>query len=522
MIRRSSQRRAAGVALLMAIVCAACGGSSRSSSADAASADPNGVFRKGVSMTAGGGFCFDPAKLGVSSRGQVDGYLVYGGWLRHLQDGKYEPWLAESVTIVDPKTINTKIRPNLKFSDGTPVDAAAAKRSIERNIASNNTAGIRIPELKLVSKIDVVSPTEFTIRFNTDAAGVFYLLMADVETVPISLAAIDSGADLCQKPVGAGPYMVSSFDAGTKITLSRNPNYFDVASVRVPTVEYVHVSDPASAVNGLRSGAIDYAAIPFSEAASMPSNIKSITYKNAPWWMSMCATKPPLDNILVRQALNYATDRESIASTLYGSQGEPAWGLWPSDSQYFSQDTKSYYAYNPTKAKELLTQAGYPNGIEFGAYGGGTAGDGQRLLEILQSQWAKVGVKIRILPLTITSEYFSNVRELSFTFSMVRPGVTRLTRLVTTPSVGNPCHLPVTDVDAAAAKLSAMPPGSPDAVATWNQAQVAMVKTYAFGVLIAFQVDAYAYNADRVASFKAVRDAFDALEPDLLSIFIKK
>ena len=135
--------------------------------------------------------------------------------LRQNADGSYSPGLAKSATVVDPQTIEVELQPNVKFSDGTPMNAEAVKFSIERTMASGNVGAVRAELLPDRGSITVNSPTKLTITLKTPIAGQFYNLLANGETFVVSPTAVQSGTSLDEKPVGAGPFMLESFTPET-------------------------------------------------------------------------------------------------------------------------------------------------------------------------------------------------------------------------------------------------------------------------------------------------------------------
>ena len=101
----------------------------------------------------------------------------------------------------------------------------------------------------------------------------------------------------------------------------------------------------------------------------------------------LCKNKPPFDNLKVRQALNYAIDRDEINDLIYQGTSEPIWAFWTQSSKLFNPKLKDYYAYNPKKAKKLLKEAGAEN-LTFDFYAGPTP-ETKRIGEILKEQMGR-------------------------------------------------------------------------------------------------------------------------------------
>jgi ABC-type transport system substrate-binding protein len=178
-------------------------------SAASSDVDKAGVLKLGGDLAQLGGIRFDPETV-ASPNDWYTQQWIYDSLLRQNADGSYSPGLAKSATVIDPQTIVIELQPNVKFSDGTPMDADAVKFSLERMLASDNTGAIRA-ELYEIGSITVDSPTKLTIALKTPIAGQFYNLLANGETMVVSPTAAKSGTPLDQKPVGAGPFLLKSY-----------------------------------------------------------------------------------------------------------------------------------------------------------------------------------------------------------------------------------------------------------------------------------------------------------------------
>jgi peptide/nickel transport system substrate-binding protein len=230
----------------------------------------------------------------------------------------------------------------------------------------------------------------------------------------------------------------------------------------------------------------------------------------------------PLGNLQVRQALNYATDRDDINQKLYNGASSAAWTLYPSTDKFGDKALDNFYKYNPKKAKTLLSQAGYPNGFELTAITG-AAGDPATIDQIIQAQWAKVGVKLNLqVSNNLVADWYSNPKGQTNTVPMIREGVGRLTRLVTSDAFANVCKFQVPQIDAIATQLSGLPTDDPAAAKLWKQADQLWTKTYADGVPTVFALQNIAYNSSRVGGVAYHTDAIMQWEPDFTKIYIKK
>jgi peptide/nickel transport system substrate-binding protein len=216
-----------------------------------------GPLRMPYDLAAFGGVKFDPTTPSNPNDWYMQQWL-YDSLLHQNADGSYSPALAKSATVKDPQTVEIELRPGIKFSDGSPLDADAVKFSIERTLAAKNVGSVRA-ELNEISNITVNSPTSLTIALKTPIAGQFYNLLAHGETFVVSPTAVRSGTPLDQKPVGAGPYVLESFTPENRAVFTRNPNYYDKKKIKIPRIELVQAAstDPQAAINSLLDGATD-------------------------------------------------------------------------------------------------------------------------------------------------------------------------------------------------------------------------------------------------------------------------
>ena len=199
---------------------------------------------------------YDPVKMTVADSGTVLGQLLYDTLLRVEPDGTYTPEMAKSAKIVDPQTISVVLRPNLKFQDGTPIDAEAVSYTITRN---RDATSIAFPGLiKDVASVDVVDPTNLTIHLTKPEAGAFYALLAGLTTMPISRAAVERNDDNpVTNPLGGGPFRVKEYTPEQHLLLTKSPTYWNAKNTKLAGIEYVQAPIGPAAINDLRAGSVD-------------------------------------------------------------------------------------------------------------------------------------------------------------------------------------------------------------------------------------------------------------------------
>jgi peptide/nickel transport system substrate-binding protein len=489
MPRRS--RRGAGVPrllLALALCVGASGIAAREGAATgpAASVAPNGVLRIAASLapTAAGALHLDPAKSTTPLVDYPYQLLVYDALLRRTAAGGFEPSLATKATIADQQTIDVELRAGVTFPDGTPFDAEAVKLGVERNQA--NMGQQFQAEFAQLAGIDVVGALSLRLRLSTPIAGAFYPLLAGQEFFIVSPTAVRNGVDLDKTPVGAGPFVLKELVPEQKMVFVKNRRYYGAKQIRLAGIEFIDSPAGAPRVSLLKSGGADYGEISVDDIAAMRSadfTVRTRGNDDAMYWLPVCKTNKPLDDPRVRQALNYAIDRDELNQALFMGAGEPQWALWPKANRLFPKDLDGYYRYNPKKARELLKAAGFGEGFEVSVIAPPNAPTVDRMAEVVQAQWQKIGVTLKIVPTAnyVQDLYVDHRADFGLNPS-IRPGLVHLTGPFTPGSIGNLCGYSNPQLNAIADTLKGLAPDDPQVLTLWKQAQDFVVKDQALGI----------------------------------------
>jgi len=470
--------------------------------------DPKGVVHvaAGLLPTTTGALHFDPA---ASTTAEVDypwQVLVYDALLRRTAGGGLEPSLASKATIVDPQTIDVELRPGVVFSDGTPFNAEAVKLVVERNQA--NTKQQFRAEFAMLTNVESTGDLSLRLHLSQPVAGAFYPLLAGQEFFIVSPTAIRNGVDVDATPVGAGPFVLTRWVPEQQMTFAKNPKYYGAKQIRLGGVELVNSQLGAPRISLLKSGGVDYGEITVDDISTMRGSgfvVRTQGNDDAMYWFPACKSAKPTDNVNVRKALNYALDRNEINQALFSGAGEPQWALWPKANRLFPKDLDGYYRLNLTKAKQLLKRAGYAKGLQLSVIPPPGAPAIQRMAEIVQSQWKKIGVNLEIKPTSnyIQDAYVEHKAQLALNPS-IRPGLVHLTGPFTPGSIGNLCDYSNPRVNAIADQLRALAPDDPKAVSLWKQAQDFVVKDQALGVFGLFGPVVTTWNAKRLGGVQVI------------------
>ncbi|NMM99355.1 ABC transporter substrate-binding protein [Bifidobacterium olomucense] len=325
------------------------------------------------------------------------------------------PALAESWSVSDNGLEYTmKLRKGVTFHDGDKWNSDALIYNINRYTKPDdpNYDKTLLTYYTVLTYVDHVEKVDdYTVKFVLKEPFAFFL--ADLYNVyfasPKSLKEHGSKGQ-ASHPVGTGPFVFDSLQANQSITFSKNAKYWGT----VPKLDKIVVQlipDASARTAVLRSGRVDWieGAQP-DDLASLQQAGFAVTQNAFDWewsWQLYTSENGPLSNKKVRQALNYAIDREAICKDLLHGTAQPATQFFAPASLYYDKSDDTY-TYDLDKAKQLLQEAGYPNGFEM-KVGYITAGSGamqpKAMNEALQAQLAKVGVKVTFDPVDFSTMY---------------------------------------------------------------------------------------------------------------------
>ncbi|MBI5035270.1 MAG: ABC transporter substrate-binding protein [Chloroflexi bacterium] len=348
---------APAVAATSAPVPTAAPASSASSSAAASSAPTNTNFSIaiGVDMDT-----FDPVQLTTTTVGNVLDYIAET--LTTIdRDGKLQPMLAKSWDVSADGLIYTlKLQDGVKFSDGQALTAAAVKANIERLMDPDVKVAQRAPFVTIKS-VEAVDATTLKITLKNTYPPLLQAFSTTTSAI-LSPATIDKaspGYKNVTQPVGTGPYVYKEYAKGSQIVFAKNANYWGKKPY-YDNVTFRIVPEAATRESLLLAGQVDVIILPpTSDIPALQKNsaVKvAVAPSNRIVYIGLNNTVKPLDNPKVRQALNYAVNKEEILKTImFGAGFALDAPIAPSLFGYCKTGT---YEYNPEKAKALLKEAG--------------------------------------------------------------------------------------------------------------------------------------------------------------------
>ncbi|MGC5247418.1 ABC transporter substrate-binding protein [Gordonia sp. DT219] len=299
------------------------------------------------------------------------------------------------------------LRNGVHFTDGTPFNADAVIFNLDRYLNPRapqynvSVAGRAALSLAGVSGYHAVDEQTVAI----DTKGVYSHLPEDLTMVYIAspTAITKWGAAFGSHPVGTGPFVFDSMRRGQQLILRANPNYWRGAP-KLQKLVLIPVPDASSRLAAIRSHSVDWAEAPNPDdikwLASNGYDVLTNSYDHVwPWIFDV--RKKPLSDVRVRQALNFAINRNSIANHLLASTADPADQVAPRASLAY-HGSNDFYDYDPAKARRLLAEAGYPNGfsmsVSYPTSGSGNMQPGS-MNQAMQADLARIGVHVNLKPI---------------------------------------------------------------------------------------------------------------------------
>jgi ABC-type transport system substrate-binding protein len=270
--------------------------------------------------------------------------------------GELGPGLASAWKVADDgSSITLTLRDGVKFSDGTALDAAAVKASLERFKASANGK-----DIASVATITAEGTNSVVLAMSKADSSIPTALSDRAGMIVSPTAAQKEGKDFAARPVGAGKYTLESLQTGAAVNYKRNDAYWGDKGA-APTLNWQVFKDPQAMVTAFQSNVVDV-------AVSVPplsvDKLKSVAGKQvvvgpaySETMINFNAKLAPTDRVEIRQAINYALDREVVRKAASGDAAEVTWTALPPTHPYYDASIAPTYPYDEAKAKALVAQA---------------------------------------------------------------------------------------------------------------------------------------------------------------------
>lgn len=391
-------------ALAIAVVLSACSSPGGSSTAGPGSAAPGTSSDATIQI----GSLYEPQNLdntGGGGQGVTEAFNgnVYEGLYRLTDAGKVEPLLADNYTISDDGVTYTfEIRQGVTFHSGKALTSEDVKTSIER-VISDQSQSARKSSFEAIAAIEAPAPDTVVVTLAGPSISFIYNL-AYVWIVNKDAADITATED------GTGPYVLDKWTRGSALSLSRFDGYWGTAAANREVV-FNYFTDATALSNALLTNAIDIitnvqspdALSEFEGNANYVVNNGASTTKELLVFNDRVA---PFDKVEVRKAVYSAIDRAKLLNAIWGDKGTLIGSMVPPTDPWY-EDLTGENPYDSALAKQLLTDAGYPNGFEF-TLDTPTYDPHPVVAEFVKSELAKVGITVTINSIT-ADEWYTKV-----------------------------------------------------------------------------------------------------------------
>ena len=352
---------AAAAATTLALALAACSG--QSDPGGSASADKDYSQLRLASSTAQASW--DPALQTSAFDGIWQWTAVYDTLLTCNQDGTVGPGAAEEFEFTDDNTtLSMTLREGMTFEDGSPIDSAAVKASIEHMQTGGGSGAVR------VAGLTVTAPDERTVVVSAPAPrGLLTTYMCLSPGIVASPAAIAS-ADVDAVPVSSGPYTFDSANStsGSVLTFVKRDDYWNADAYPYKKVVVTIMTDVTARLNALKTGQVDGAALSAQTVAeAKATQVDVAEYVDATNGIVIFdrdgTQVPALAEPKVRQAMNMVFDRKGIAQGLFQGLVEPTTQMFGPKTQGYVAELDDEYDFDVAAAKKLMAEAGYADGF---------------------------------------------------------------------------------------------------------------------------------------------------------------
>jgi peptide/nickel transport system substrate-binding protein len=319
---------------------------------------------------------------------------VFEGLVQFAADGSVLPKLASSWDVADGGlTYVFHLVHGVRFHDGSPFDAAAAKFSLDRVLAPGSTNPQK-SRLAKIRAVEVIDPFTLRIRLVQRSGG----LLQSLAWGAFVMVSPDSAAANALRPVGTGPFRFAEWRRGDSISFVRNADYWG-RRAELNEVTFKFISEPTAAYAALMAGDVDaFAGYPapesFAQFAADPRFAVLTGTTEMETVLALNERVAPLGDLRVRRAISYALDRRSIIDGAMFGYGTPIGSHFPPHNPAYV-DLTGLYPHDPAKARSLLAAAGYPRGFSVTlklpppSYA-------RRSGEIVAAELAQVGIRVRI------------------------------------------------------------------------------------------------------------------------------
>jgi peptide/nickel transport system substrate-binding protein len=331
---------------------------------------------------------------------------MYDGLLTRDSKMKVVPELVTSWKQLDVTTYEFKLRQGVKFHSGDEMTSDDVKFTFDRMIKKDGIGGKSSPRAGLLGPLkEVVAIDKYTVQFKLEKPWAILPAMLPFQEV-VSKAFVQKVGDngMAAQENGTGPFKLVEWRRGESITMERFPGYYGgspeippVGPAKADRVIFKIIPENSSRVAALLAGDVEIATeVPVHMIKQIEASRNAQVMKvrgTRSFFVSLNNTKPPFDKPLVRQAANYALDKKLLIERVLQNTATPINGVLSPDTFAFDPKLPAY-DYNPAKAKQLLAQAGYPNGVDVTL---DVEGSFAEIAQAIGSLLTKAGIRTKVV-----------------------------------------------------------------------------------------------------------------------------
>jgi peptide/nickel transport system substrate-binding protein len=314
-------------------------------------------------------------------------YAVVNGALE-LQPELAERWAVSE----DGLTLTLTLRQGVMFHNGREMTADDVVANYEKTRVPE-TGGHMYQATLSVESVAATGPYEVQVKHKAPTPEMFDTISR------MSIVAPESFESLTQSGIGTGPFQFVEWVPVDHMTLRRNEAYWDAERPYLDEVIIKPYNDQAAMQIALQSGSLQAAiGIPYKDAERLSGELQIIPGQTGATWYTMYASakQPPFDNQLLRKAMQYAINRQLIVDAVLFGYGEPVWTPWPKTSLAYDPKWENFYPYDLEMAKQLITEAGFPDGFEAEIMAPTAFPELADMALILQADLAEIGVTLNL------------------------------------------------------------------------------------------------------------------------------
>jgi len=338
--------------------------------------------------------------------------IMYESLVRYDDDLNLVPNLAERYEISDDALVYTfKLKEGITFHDGELLTAEVVKANIDR-VMNPDKALRQARTFSYAEEINILD--DYTLEVKLRQPYMAFLSRLEAFRI-ISPAALENEDKLPKNPVGTGQFRFVEWVEGDHMTVEKNPDWRNADQIQVDTITFKFVPENGTRVAMLETGEADIIyPMPNEMVSKIEANsdlVLEVRDSTVCRYVTMNQNVKPFDDVRVRQALNYAIDKDAFIAVVKGGYGNKLNSAMSPVLPYYVEHEE--YAYNIEKAKELLTEAGYPDGFEATIWGN-TESETVRGMNFIEQQLSLIGVKLNVMPLeegTLSTKVYDTTPE---------------------------------------------------------------------------------------------------------------